>query len=228
MLANAGGNGLPGVEFWEPGGTVVMGTLWTLRPEFLCYLLVLVAGAARLLRLPVALLAVAVGLWSHTELWSAGAQLGYLGVYFAAGSALFFVHQRQRPGAWFIGLAAAGLLVSAALGSPHEGFAVFGSMLLIQLATTERVRLPNAARFGDLSYGIYLYGWPVQATLVWATDGGLSWLALFVLALPLSAGCAWLSWHTVEARALVIARRYREHERRRVAGAEPDPAPVPV
>lgn len=210
-LLNAGQLGLPGVEFSDTDiGHVVIGTLWTLLPEFLCYLAVLVAGLLGLLRLPLILLAIPVGLWTHAYDPHAVRQLGYLAVFFAAGSALYFIHERARPSHRAVGAAAVGFAACVAFGAAHEGFALFGSVLLIQLATTERVSLGYGARFGDLSYGVYLYGWPVQQTLEWAAGGAFTWWTLFPVSLAVSLALAWLSWHLVEKHALQLARRLRD------------------
>lgn len=202
---------LPGVAFSTSDvGSVVMGTYWTLRPEFLMYLLVAAAGALGLLRLPVAALAVVVGIaLHHREIGQFGDVL-YLAAFFAAGSTLWFVHEHARPRRPAIVVAAAGLLVGAALGFPHEAFALFGSVLVIQLATSRRVRLPDAARYGDLSYGVYLFGWPVQQVIRSIAGDGITWWQLFSASLPIALGLAWLSWHLVERHAIALGERTRE------------------
>ena len=57
----------------------------------------------------------------------------------------------------------------------------------------------RAGRFGDLSYGMYLYAFPVQQVILGARpDFGYPILACMVLTAPL----ALLSWHLVERPAL--------------------------
>ena len=53
----------------------------------------------------------------------------------------------------------------------------------------------------DLSYGTYLYGWPVQKLVLILLPAAAP-LALFLLSLPLALGCAVLSWGLVEGPAL--------------------------
>ena len=56
-------------------------------------------------------------------------------------------------------------------------------------------------RHGDFSYGLYLYAFPIQQTLVaFGTPGGA--LGNFALAALLAGGCAALSWHLIERPAL--------------------------
>lgn len=217
-LLNSGSVGLPGVDFsGSDTGRVVIGTLWTLLPEFICYLLVFAAGLTGLLRLPFAMVAVAVGIWTHSAHPGALYGVGYLGVFFAAGAVLHFVHERRRPGHVTLAACVVGLGVCVAMGAAHEGFAVFGAVLLVQLGTSDRISLGDGARFGDLSYGIYLYGWPVQQLLVWAFDGQLAWWSLFAASLTISVALAWCSWHAVERHAIALGQRLR----RRAAAERP-------
>jgi peptidoglycan/LPS O-acetylase OafA/YrhL len=56
----------------------------------------------------------------------------------------------------------------------------------------------------DYSYGVYIYGFLVQqvtAYLGWYQLGYLPWVAI---CLVLSFGCAWISWHLVEKRAMSL------------------------
>jgi peptidoglycan/LPS O-acetylase OafA/YrhL len=57
-------------------------------------------------------------------------------------------------------------------------------------------------RRGDLSYGLYLYAFPIQQALATTvgTPGGA--LGNFAITAILAAGCAALSWHFVEKPAL--------------------------
>ncbi len=63
--------------------------------------------------------------------------------------------------------------------------------------------LKGATRFGDLSYGIFLYAYPIQQVLVTAKLPGGAWLN-FAMAAPIAAICAFASWHLVEKRALAF------------------------
>ncbi len=164
LLQPFGGSGFP-VEMYDgPQGTMMLGTTWSLAPEFACYIGVLLLGAAGLLRLPVATLLVLVGLWTHRS-WDlpVGNHLAWALVFFAAGSTLYFVHERGRPGRLVVTGSVLAFVITTAAGEPLVGLALFGSIGLVQLATSERIALPDLARAGDLSYGVYLYGWPGAA-----------------------------------------------------------------
>ena len=70
-----------------------------------------------------------------------------------------------------------------------------------------------ATRFGDLSYGLYIYGWPVEEAVIWSLGGRALWWQVFAIALPATAAIAFLSWHLVERPAL----RLKPGSRRRTA-----------
>jgi peptidoglycan/LPS O-acetylase OafA/YrhL len=201
---------LPGVWFVDNGvGLEVNGSLWTLRSEFLMYLMVLALGVLRLLTLPITLLLLAFGMaclhfnmLDQLENWGWLFQLlsgwGWLVGFFAAGMVLYKLrHTRIFDGRIAL-LALAGLALSIPLRQFILLFPVFGCYLALWLALSPRLPVIPAARFGDLSYGLYIYGWPVEQAVMWLSGGRAAWWQIFLIALPATAAIAFLSWHLVE------------------------------
>ena len=85
-------------------------------------------------------------------------------------------------------------------------FPICGSYLVIWLARAGRSVWP-AARWGDMSYGLYIYGWPAEQAVVRALGGAAPWWEVLALALPAAVALALLSWHLVEAQALRLKPR---------------------
>jgi peptidoglycan/LPS O-acetylase OafA/YrhL len=56
-------------------------------------------------------------------------------------------------------------------------------------------------RFGDYSYGIFVFHWPI-AQLVLQTNPGISYGDLLIWVLPITLGFAVVSWHGIEAPLL--------------------------
>jgi peptidoglycan/LPS O-acetylase OafA/YrhL len=221
----------------NPVGLEINGSLWTLRLEFAMYLMVLALGMFRLLSLRVALLLVAFGMaclhfnmLDELEKWGWFFQLlsgwGWLVGFFAAGMVLYKLrHTRIFDGRIAL-LAFAGLVLSVPLRQFILLFPLFGCYLALWLALTPRLPVIPAARFGDLSYGIYIYGWPVEQGVIWLLGGRAVWWQVFLLALPTAAALAFLSWHLVESPALRLKPKTRRSPmtHRRDAGVEVSPA----
>ncbi len=194
----------------NPLAYTVNDSLWTLEVEFRCYLGVMLLGAFRFAPGASRLLpAVPLGLWLA---YATGAEhLGqswllphsaYAGPYafFAAGASLYVYRARLRlttPAFW--------ICVVATLCCLHYGFmrAVLPlgwSYLVLYLA--ERLPFHRFDRYGDLSYGIYIYAFPIQqiiaASAIRQIGPAASLAATIVLTLP----AALLSWHLVEKPAL--------------------------
>ena len=229
---------LPGVMFVNnPVGLEINGSLWTLRLEFAMYLMVLVLGLLRLLTVPIAILLLALGMaclhfemLNPLEKWGWFFQLlsgwGWLVAFFAAGMVLYKLRNTRIFDGRVALLALAGLVLSVPARQFILLFPLCGCYLGLWLALTPRLPVIPVARFGDLSYGIYIYGWPVEQGVVWLLGGRAAWWQVFLLALPATATLAFLSWHLVERPALRLkpAARRSPVAPRRDAGVEVGPA----
>jgi peptidoglycan/LPS O-acetylase OafA/YrhL len=76
---------------------------------------------------------------------------------------------------------------------------LFGGYLVIWLALTP-TPVVRAARFGDLSYGLYIYGWPVEQCVVYFSGAAAPWWAVFLISTAITVPVAFLSWHLIEKR----------------------------
>ena len=214
---------LPGVFEANPY-PAVEGSIWTLVHEALCYGGVLVAGVLGLMaprRLPLALGAFAA-LWLGVAFWgglpSRAASLHALSLPFAMGVALWCFRGRVALSGW-TALAAIALALLASQADPEGpggtlsrlawGGALAYGVLWAAYVPSGAVRGFN--RFGDYSYGIYVYAFPVQGLMVWWL-GAQGPLANVALSLPLTLALAIASWHLVERPALgMLGRRTRLH-----------------
>jgi peptidoglycan/LPS O-acetylase OafA/YrhL len=201
---------LPGVSFVKnPVGLEINGSLWTLRLEFTMYLMVLGLGLLRLLSVRVALLLIAFGvaclhfeMLDELEKWGWFFQLlsgwGWLVGFFATGIVLYKLRDTRIFGGHIALLALASLVLSVPLRQFIPFFPVFGCYLALWLALTPKLPIIPAACFGDLSYGLYIYGWPTEQAVAWLSGGRAAWWQVFLIALPAAAVIAFLSWHLVE------------------------------
>lgn len=126
-------------------------------------------------------------------------------MYFLPGAALYYAREQvARHGAAIGAVSAWGLFASVALGWTYlYPLALAGCVVFVALTLP---RLAHATRFGDLSYGIYVWHFPLIQTLIalgaFKADPYLG-LALLVVLLPL---IALASWHLVEKRFLLHKR----------------------
>jgi peptidoglycan/LPS O-acetylase OafA/YrhL len=191
-----------------------MGTVWTLKYETLCYLGVLVAGLIGLLLRRelalVALVALTLAVLGREIIAPHGPKgvetaLRLPLIFLAGGVAYLW---RERVPLSLAGLAAALVLTALLSSTPAYRAALFLTtawgvlVLAMSPALTRRRSDPPA----DLSYGVYLYGWPVQQALVVLLPG-MGALALLWPALALTLIVAALSWYGVEKPALGLKRR---------------------
>ena len=193
---------LPGVFEGNPFPNAVNGVLWTLRYEALFYCATAALGVAGLLGRRTAVVVLAAALLIPLLGDFPGDRYVRMFRYYAAGSALC-VWRDAIPQDLRIAAGAAVICGAAlALGGFAEVFVLAGSYLVLYLAFEPRVPLHQAGRWGDFSYGLYIYGFPVQQAVAHVLGPGHGWVANLAWSFPISLALAVASWHGVEKRAL--------------------------
>jgi peptidoglycan/LPS O-acetylase OafA/YrhL len=199
---------LPGVFVDQPY-TDVIGSIWTLFYEVLCYAGVLIVGLLGLLqkRRAMALLIGAYGLvWiglvaSDVTLHPKLSALHQLSLPFVIGMA-FYLWRNAVPLhgiavlATFIPVV---LLRDTVLYGPAFALAISYATFWLAYVPGGIIRAYN--RMGDYSYGLYIYAFPLQGLAVWLVPGQGVWLNI-AIATPLTVICAVVSWHYVERPAM--------------------------
>lgn len=195
------------------------GSLWTLKIEFGFYLLLAVAlGLCRQALMPWILLAafgVATYVLGHHV---PGALAQKLAIYSAAGVAFFAgaviaFHKQYLSDSRVLAIAlATGVgLIFISVGTPLAGIlATLGFCLATLSLGLLYVDKTIRGRF-DISYGIYLYAFPVQQLVINKT--ALTFIPSMLLSALIVIVLASVSWLLVEQPALQFVHR-RKHERR--------------
>ena len=207
---------LPGVFENAPIPNAVNGSLWSLPVEFACYLLVPLFALlpARFRAAAFLSFGLVVGVTSELLLENAVrivvygtdiAQATSVWPYFMVGAALAYA---PKILALRLDVALALLIGGSLLTStlPVLATPVWWLVLpyaAIALGTARTPLLSRVGRFGDVSYGLYLYAFPVQQSII-ALLPGLSFSASVLLTLLISSVLAFASWHLVEKRALTL------------------------
>ncbi len=202
----------------------VNGSLWTIPYEFRCYLLVAACGMLGFFRRPflwvafTCVLLVAfvfpvltgpVNAW-HTAYYITGQppQIARLGSAFLIGGCFWVLRSRIAFRPLYAALAAAGLILVSAFTPAHVELAVctLGAYLVFYLGKANPLRFGRLNTFPDISYGVYLYGTPVECLWISAHPTGSPWIA-FLVGVCVSYPLGWLSWRAVERPMLRLKRR---------------------
>jgi peptidoglycan/LPS O-acetylase OafA/YrhL len=195
----------------QPFDTLLNAALWTLSWEFAGYLGVLILGIvggikSRNWMVIAAFLAFYLNLVldpSHSRFFLrlySSENTVRLPVFFLSGTCFWACCRHFTPSVWWAVGGAVASLVGSALGLYLWVLPLSLPCMLFGAATLFRSPALIASR--DYSYGLYLYGFPVQRMLL-AWPGTFASLPIYTLcsllgALPLAIA----SWHGMEQRAL--------------------------
>lgn len=198
---------LPGLFQHNPYSLVVNGPLWTLPIEVYCYAGLTFVGLLgfyrpRLFPLMLAASLPIYGVARYGDVSEAFTNLAILGFPFLLGMAAYF-YRSNLPLDWrlMLALAAAAGLACWAEVLREEAATLAIGYATLWLAVVNFYFLRNYNRLGDYSYGIYIYGWPVQQTLI-SSLPGVSVFELMILGSLGALVCGIVSWHFLEKPAL--------------------------
>lgn len=204
-------NELPEVFLHNPLPHVINGSLWTLRVEFLCYVSVAAIGSVTLIKrswlmgscLGFAVLAAAFGpQWLGSRFVSHFEMVAFFwwGVMYGYVRGCPVVEYRG----WAL-LVCTVLFMFLCLGS-HSVERTCVLLLAASLVVMAQVMSWGASltdRLGDLSYGMYIFAFPVQQVVVEVgMSRGWSFSTHLMLSLCVTSALAYVSWHAIEKQAL--------------------------
>jgi peptidoglycan/LPS O-acetylase OafA/YrhL len=210
---------LPGVFANHPYPKAINGSLWTLMHEVLCYFAVFLAGMFGALRSKrvfgllcalyfAAYFATAFAPLSGLLVWKLPA-LRLLSYPFVIGMMLYVWRHSVRL-SWLIALAlaaVAALLHGTVLFQPAFVLAIAYSTFVLAYRPGGIFRRYN--EFGDYSYGMYVYAFPVQQAAI-ALAGPMSPGMNMAIAFPVTLLFAVASWYAVEKPSLDRRHRFAE------------------
>ncbi len=198
---------LPGL-FLENDQRAVNGSLWSLGPEFCCYLMVMLLGLIGARFSFIARAVLLAGLLGTTILLPIERPLRITAiavVFFLVGSLLAKVRAPERL-PWWPALAA---LVALLFVDGNLGLVV-GSAVVPYAVVSVGSRIGSVARAvrraGDQSYGMYLWAFPIQQAII-VLWGPLPLFWNIVVVLALSAAAGYASWHLLEKHAIALGGR---------------------
>ncbi len=203
----------------NPYPKMVNGSLWTIPFEFYCYLGVVLLGTTTLIRrrwfiagLFLASLAIGFGFFFF-ELNTQGRIFGVifgsprswarLLPFFLSGAVAYLFRDRFRWDRRLAFLSLLGVILGFFVPQAMTiTLPTLGTYLLLYLAFTTDWEWHDAARYGDFSYGIYLFSYPIQQLFMLRLGRGIHPFHLFSLTLAPSILAGMLSWYLVERHFL--------------------------
>lgn len=202
-------SGVPYPDTWN-------GSLWTLYFEFICYLTVWVLGALAVFRRSVFLVAT---LWAGAVLVRIANASGISGgldgdfelfarllPYFLGGSLIYLVVQKwgfiPLVGIASIPVAAILMVFVPVAGGPLA--APFLGYALLYMSTV--VPQPRWIARNDVSYGFYIYAWPMQQLVLIFGGAQFGIVVYIAITAIVTAVLAAASWFLVERPVMRLAR----------------------
>jgi peptidoglycan/LPS O-acetylase OafA/YrhL len=204
---------LPGVFASNPF-SFPMGTVWTLKYEVICYAGVFGIGLLGLLRYRALLLGAAVALILAVIAREVLTPQGPKGIetslrlplIFLSGGLGWLWRDRLRLSGVGVALAFAAVLILSPTPLYKAALYLATSYAMLALALAPEFTQRRTEPPGDVSYGVYLYGWPVQQALVQLFPAAGAW-TLLLPAIALTVLISIVSWLLVEKPALSLKKR---------------------
>lgn len=185
------------------------GSMWTLAWEGLCYLGIAALGLTRLLQRRKVVLMIFGVVWTiaaadtfglvHHREWFVSTATRF-GLMFLAG-VLVQLFKDSIPLSRGL-LAAAGALIAVASLLPDYRLVAAIPLAYLLVGIGAQIRSPRLQFRNDISYGVYVYAFPVQQSLalfgLWRLGVPIFALVAFAAVLPFAAG----SWFGIERYAM--------------------------
>ncbi len=210
---------LPGVFENNPMDSV-NGSLWTLTVEFYCYILIAILGVLGIMSrkkifflLGPTVLAVDIFLTMYPKYFNmvvlhmVAGMTSWCLIFFMAGSMLY-IYREIIP---FDGRIALILFLLYTISWPlkwghYVGFFTL-PYIVIYLAYLKLPLVNNlGGKIGDFSYGMYIYAFPIQQSLVYFSEGRMYRLVLFMLSFVVTLILSVCSWYFIERPALGLKK----------------------
>ncbi|TBW32114.1 acyltransferase [Siculibacillus lacustris] len=198
------GNIVGWIHFTLPGvfeGKVINLQLWTIPYELECYAAIAVISMLGLFRRRsfnlVLVSVLTVGISYLT--WDPMAPQNNLNGRALVLAFLFgvVIYQYRDKLAFSPSLAVVATILSVVLLS-RANYTILAGAPIAYLTVYIGLQQFPPIRFGDLSYGVYLFHYPILRTVNEITGNGIGIIAGFAIVLVLSAGCALISWNLIE------------------------------
>jgi peptidoglycan/LPS O-acetylase OafA/YrhL len=218
---------LPGMFLSNPYSNVVNGSLWTIPPELGCYLMLAALIVLRWIKnwklvaliLALSLTAIFVARYSAEPLQAPGMNFlrkpgAKLIPFFLCGALFYLLRYKIVYSKLIFAACVAIALLTGLIDSTTwwespiyiaSTMAIY-SYIVVFIGMTPLPTVPLFTR-GDYSYGVYLYGFPIQQTIVQLSGTTNPYVLFFLTLIPVTA-LAMFSWHVIEKPTLRLRKSF--------------------
>ncbi|MDR3501938.1 MAG: acyltransferase [Legionella sp.] len=202
---------LPGVFENNIYSSAVNGSLWTLPIEFRLYVIICLIGIIGALKknyIGIPILILSISLFSYPH-YQAGNIIVLQAIFsFIIGSLFFLLRKSIRLN--YVFLLPIAFLFFMSPSQYKSIFSVFGlSYFAFLIAYSRKLSFSFLDKYGDFSYGLYIFSFPVQQLLIQKVPS-ISPIGLFLLSLLITLVLSIISWFFIEKPALSLKGKRRQ------------------
>jgi peptidoglycan/LPS O-acetylase OafA/YrhL len=201
---------LPGLFYNNPTPKYVNAQLWTVPIELYCYVFLIASAMFGVIKIKNGLL---VGTLCIVMILTFSAQLklsplppfspdiGFLTISFLFGVSLY-VMRCKITYSWLIFLISLAMYLVLCMSRSFIYLSALPLTYAIIFLGLQNPPKTTFIRGADYSYGVYLYGFPLQQTVCYLFPSQRFWYVNALSGVVLALVCAYLSWTFVESKAI--------------------------
>ena len=199
---------LPGIFVDNINGAAVNGALWTLPVEFACYILCFIAyklGFMNKKRFIWSIPLVAIGtagVWFIGGIIPLAREVIRPVLLFYIGMGYWIYREHILLNMKYVLIATVGFVLCYVFHIGNVGMLLFFPYIMMALWFGAKQCSSKIGKLGNYSYGIYLWGCPVQQTIVQCMGGQMNPYVNFLIAIPIAILFGMITYEISEKRFL--------------------------